>query len=229
MHNASKALSEADIREVNHAIDAAAGKTSAKIVPVVATCSGRYDRAEDMVGLWAAALGLALTWALLSRAPIGQEFAHAGKISAVALLPVLGVVVLGFGAGAVLAMKIGWLRRLFVPRGKVDETITSRAKQILGDYYLLGQKETRAAGLFVIYVSLYERAAVILTDQTLQDKLGADESESLRCRIVEGLHQHRLASALCASIEQAAELIAAYCPPELARADRSVEHLQLVD
>ena len=45
-------FSDEQRRAVAQAVAEAEGKTSAEIVPVVATASGRYDRAEDIVGLW---------------------------------------------------------------------------------------------------------------------------------------------------------------------------------
>ena len=44
------------------ALGEAEEKTSGEIVPVVATVSGRYDRAEDLFGLVLAAIALVVSW-----------------------------------------------------------------------------------------------------------------------------------------------------------------------
>jgi uncharacterized membrane protein len=54
MKRATKLFNEEQAGRINEAIAQAESRTSAEIVPVVITASGRYDRPEDMVGLWLA-------------------------------------------------------------------------------------------------------------------------------------------------------------------------------
>jgi putative membrane protein len=57
MQTASEIINAEQRARVELAVSAAESKTSCEIVPVVATSSGRYDRAEDIVGLWFAMIG----------------------------------------------------------------------------------------------------------------------------------------------------------------------------
>ena len=59
MQQASTLFNEEQQQQVERAVQAAEGLTSCEVVPVVATASGRYDRPEDIVGLWLATLAAA--------------------------------------------------------------------------------------------------------------------------------------------------------------------------
>ena len=67
MQQASTLFNEEQRKQIEQAVQAAEGMTSCEIVPVVATSSGRYDRPEDMVGLWLATLAAVLVWYLFPR------------------------------------------------------------------------------------------------------------------------------------------------------------------
>ena len=55
-------LSDSERLSVNQAISAAERRTAAEIVPAVARASGRYDRPEDIVGLWIGILACGVTY-----------------------------------------------------------------------------------------------------------------------------------------------------------------------
>ena len=57
MIKATRLITDADRQRINAAIADAELHTSAEIVPVVASASGRYDRAEDIAGLWLGGVG----------------------------------------------------------------------------------------------------------------------------------------------------------------------------
>ena len=69
MQRASEFLNEEQRKQIEKAVVEAETLTSCEIVPVVATSSGRYDRAEDMVGLWLAVLAAAIVWWFFPRQP----------------------------------------------------------------------------------------------------------------------------------------------------------------
>src|SRR5579863_9429829 len=55
-------FNDIDRQRVAEAIRDGESQTSAEIVPVIAGSSGRYDRPEDVVGLWLAILGIIAVW-----------------------------------------------------------------------------------------------------------------------------------------------------------------------
>ena len=60
MQRPAERFTGSDRQQVAAAVAAAESQTSAEIVPVIAAASGRYDRAEDLVGLWTAVALMAL-------------------------------------------------------------------------------------------------------------------------------------------------------------------------
>jgi putative membrane protein len=164
---ASKLLTEEEICRVNVAIEQAQGRTSARIVPVIATSSVRYDRVEDMVGLWAAALGLALLCMFLSGAPLSKDWSLPGRVWGTGLLLVLGIISAGFIGGALLGTRIGWLRRLFLTQRKMNSAVQERAREVFSRHLVRYGSEDDSK-LVLIYVSLCEHDVVVLSSDTLQ-------------------------------------------------------------
>ncbi|HAU38112.1 MAG TPA: hypothetical protein DCX07_10410 [Phycisphaerales bacterium] len=195
------------MERVNQAVAQAEARTGARIVPVLATVSGRYEWAEDMVGLWAAAVGLALTWAFLLVAPVGREWANEGKVYTLGLLPILAVVVCGFVVGALLATQVSWLRRLFVSRRKFAESVRQSAQQIFQESTVYWANEPHNA-LIVLYVSLYEKHAEIACDASLESRF-ANLAASLDGLIFASLRENRPTDGLCDALAQIAEALPA--------------------
>ena len=138
---------------INRAIAKAESKTSAEILPAVAASSGRYDRAEDVVGFWFALLLFSVAWMVFQRvAPDGDSWTGVEAVR-VGLLPLLGVLVLGFIIGAVLAGRLPGLRRLFVPRREMDRETAERAKAIFFDKRL--HRTVGSTGV-LLFVSVFE-------------------------------------------------------------------------
>jgi putative membrane protein len=212
MQSAGDVLTQEQISQVNQAVEQAQTRTSARIVPLVAGSSGRYERAEDMVGLWAAALGLALIWMLVSDAPVGKEWSLTGNIWQQGLITVVAVIVGGFAAGTFLAGHVAWLGRLFVPKRKMLANVRLRATQVLGNC-LMNLPDRDAGQAVVIYVSLYERAPVIAAGENLRAALARSEVQSIESQLRSALLQRRLAEGLCQAVGRLADLLAGHCPP----------------
>ena len=68
MTRASQFFTADEKQAIEAAVTRAEARTSAEIVPAVATASGRYDRPEDIAGLWLGALCLIAAWLLLTLA-----------------------------------------------------------------------------------------------------------------------------------------------------------------
>jgi len=166
MTSVYKLLSEAQIHRINDAVAGAGQHTDAKIVPVVTSCSGRYERSEELVGWWAAALGLALTGILVTRPLSVAEQADSGPARWVLNLGiVLAVIVVGSIAGALLSTQLGRLRRLFIAKRTMRRTVRDRAEHVLRDTRIRCGDEGSDRPIVLIFVSLYERLAEIIVCQ----------------------------------------------------------------
>lgn len=217
MRRASECFTDEQKKQINDAVVEAELKTSAEIVPVVATASGRYDRPEDIVGLWLALAALIAAWFLLPEAR-GESGSWGGFPAAARLICLAAAVVVGFVGGAVVATYVGWLRRLFTSRTQMRDEVAASARQAFFDgrvHYTAG-----ATGLLV-YVSLYERMATVLADQAILEKLGQEALDELQAQLLEQLRSGGPAEAICTVVRTAGDRLGGVLP----RADDDVNEL----
>jgi putative membrane protein len=216
--NATQVLSEQQVQRIEKAIADAESTSAAEIVCAVATESGRYDRAEAIVGLIGGLLGLGLAHLFHQNIIIG-----AGEWSAEALA--FGwqalAVALGFVAGHLLASYVHPLRRLFVGEREIDQEVQKGAWHIFATAALRG---TVAQTGLLIYVSLFERRVVILADRNARQALGDERIDELRDQAVAQLRSGQFAESFIAAIESAGHDFAEKLPGE-----RSVNPNELDD
>lgn len=194
MADARRAISEADRARVAEAVARAEQATAAEIVCAVASESGRYDRAEAVVGLLGAVLALAGLHAL--RAPLLT--ALGGEAGALPLAFQVGAVLAGFFLGNLLASGVHPLRSFFVGRQEADEEV-SRAAGYLFQARRLAS--TRARGGVLVYVSLFEREVVLLADEGAHAALGDQGLLEVRDQVVARLAARDLPGAFVAAAE----------------------------
>ncbi len=227
MQRVSKLFSSDDKKRIEAAVVKAESNTSCEIVPVVATASGRYDRPEDTIGLWLAVVCLIVLWLVLPR-HAGEPGSWAGATRYGELLIVVAGVVVAFIVGAVAGGRIGWLRRLFTPRKQMEEEVAARARELFFDRRI--HHTTGATGL-LIYVSLFERMAVVLGDRTIVEHpdLGQPFLDRLCRQLTDGLRQGDPTEALCQVIAQAGEQLAPALPREEGDINELQDTLVLID
>ena len=202
MQRPSQVFSADDRTRVGQAVTAAESQTSAEIVAAVAGASGRYDRAEDLIGLWTGLVAMGVTWALW---PLEQPTRGSWNDTPAGLQ----LAALGFIVGTIAGSQLGWLRRLFTPRAQMSEEVWERAIQVFFD-----RRVSRTAGRsgLLIYVSLFERMAAIVADQTVLDKLGQATLDDLCGQLTAQLRREHPTAAFCATIAAAGKRLAAVLP-----------------
>lgn len=207
MRKASEIISVEQRSRIELAVSAAESRTCCEIVPVVATVSGRYDRAEDLAGLWCAVVGAVLAFLTL---PGHTDAGRWGGIPMWGQVVLLAIVMLMcFVAGAVLADRFHGLRRLFTPRQQMHEEVNLRARELFFDRRV--HHTTGASGL-LIFVSLYERMAVVLGDRSVVEALGQPFCEDLCQRLTTRLHDEDIATAIGDTIHHAATSLESALP-----------------
>jgi len=197
MRLASDAFTDEQTKQINEAVVEAESHTSAEIVPVVATASGRYDRPEDIVGLWCALLGAGAAWLLV---PAGTVWP---------LPAILGAIVVGFAVGAVAATRTAWLRRLCTPPIQMRDEVRQAARAMFFDRRI--QRTAGATGL-LLYVSLYERLAVVIADDAVTEKLGQDAINDICAELTGKLRSENMTAAICETLTSAGQRLGEVLP-----------------
>ena len=208
MKTASQYFGEAERREINDCVRVAEAQTSAEIVPVVATSSGNYDRAEDIAGLWAAVTSVMLTnWFWPQSAP---EVGAWGGVSWGQRTAVLGLMtVVGFLCGVVIGSRWRSLRRLLTPTRQLQDQVRAAAGIAFFDQRV---HHTASSGGLLFYVSLEERIAVILADSQVLTAIGQTGVDEL-CQLLTGkLRSATPCEALSQAIRGAGQRLATALP-----------------
>jgi putative membrane protein len=208
MQRMNRLFSETDRLAVNRAVQEAESGTSAEILPVVAASSGRYDRPEDIVGLWFALSGMVLVWTLypLPQASHGS-WASPSPIGQLAALA--AAVVGGFVLGAFVGSRVDWLRRLFTPRRQMHEEVLSRARAVFFDNRV---HHTKGSSGVLLYISLFERMAAVIADETVFRKLGQEKIDALCAELTHRLRSGNAAAALAESARSVGQSLTPLLP-----------------
>jgi putative membrane protein len=226
MQRASTLFTAAQRQQIAQAVSQAESQTSCEIVPVVATASGRYDRAEDLVGLWLAVLAAigVVSW----YPPLPPE-SGTWSVDISHYLPLIVLVlamVVAFVVGASAASQIGWLRRLFTPQTQMRDEVALRARQVFFDQRV---HHTASANGVLIYVSLFERTATVLASQAILDQLGSSFVDGLCRQLTNGFRQGRPTEALCGVIEFAGVQLAGPWPRAAGDVNELPDTLVVID
>jgi putative membrane protein len=227
MRLAGEVFGEPERRRVRDAVAAAERGTAAEIVPLVATASGAYERAADLVGLVCAGLGLFLLWWLmLPGGSAGTWYPPVVSVTGFGMLLALGVLGGGFWLGVTLAGQWGWLKRLFVSRARLEQQVGRAAAQAFAEH---GVSETSGRTGVLIYLSLFEGRVRVIGDLAISRKLPPEHWQQLCAAIEAGLARGAAADALVAGIERCGALLAGPFPADEQRRDEVGNTLRILD
>ena len=204
----SSIVSDADRQQIALAITAAEQKTSAEICPAVAVASGRYDRAEDILGFWLALLTMAILWFVWPPLAPASDSWHETSPT-LHLLVYLVAMVVAFIAGAVLGSYFKPIRSLFTPRREMTAEVLLRASSLFFDRRL-----HRTAGRtgILVFASLYERQAVILADDKVVSAIGQATLDQWCQEFTASLRTASLQTAFCQMIDKIGSRLAEPLP-----------------
>lgn len=223
MQKASEFLSKDGLAAVEAAVEVAEQKTSVEIVPVVATASGRYDRAEDIAGLWLGAFLMAVLWCVWPVKP--DETGDWGGTFPWNYAGWLAALLAGFVAGALTASRVAWLRRIFTPKREMAEEVFRRAREVFFDQRI---HHTGGGTGVLIYISLFERRVCILADETAMKALPEGEIER-RCAALTAKMKTDAAEGLIETIAALGDTLAGPLPRAEDDADELANAVVLMD
>lgn len=212
--------------KINQAVVEAEKRTAGEIVPVVATASGRYDRAEDLGGLLFGLVALTVCWlAFQSVVPVAGDWAHGYRLT-LRLRWVLLIVVVGFIIGAALTSRLGWLRRLLATDREMRQEVERAAWQAFARFRV---GRTAAGTGILLYLSLFERMVCVLGDDPIAAKLDQKTWDEVRDTIITGMRGKRAAEAVCQAIARSGELLSQHFPRQAGDVDELSNELRVLD
>ncbi len=224
MKRASSLFSDPDRVTIETAIAAAERGTRGQIVPVVASVSGRYDRAEDLFGMMFALLCLAGAWLTLQDT---SAVAWSGTQTTVLGLPAVGaIVVAGFVCGAWLAGRVTVLRLPFIARAEMQAEVERAAQAAFHNHNV---RKTSAASGVLIYVSLYEQMVRVIGDDAVAERVSPEQWQAICQAVVDGMQRGAPAAGLVEALERAGALLATVLPREADGDNELNDHLIVLD
>lgn len=225
MQRASDLFNEEQRQQIETAVIEAEAKTACEIVPVVATASGRYDRAEDIIGLWLAVFAAIAVW-LIFPSQSNESGSWGGTPFYVGVLALVFGILVAFVVGVLAGSRIAWLRRLFIPRKQILQEVSARAREVFFDKRV---HHTSGATGMLIYVSLFERTAVVLGDREVLERLGQSSLDRLCQQLTKDLQQGDPTMAICSVIAEAGRQLAEPLPRAVDDINELHDPLVLID
>jgi len=220
---ASKLFSPEDRKAVSAAVGEAEKKTSAEIVPVVATASDRYERAEDLVGHVAALVAVASTWILFQ--PSHADWESNPELT-LRLPLVLVVIIFSWFAGILVAKVMPWIKRLAVSRGTMTARTLIAAHQAFDSLH--AHKTAGGTGV-VIYLSLFERRVCVWADRAISAKIPETEWKEITESLVKSLRDGKARDGLIDAIRRCGDLLGKHFPIQPSDVNELPNELRLLD
>lgn len=226
MNRAHDFFTTEEREKINQAVSEAEKTTAGEIVPVVATESGRYDRAEDLGGFLLALLLLTAGWlAFQGAAPADGDWAHGFRLT-LRLRWVLLILIGGFIVGAAFTSRVGWLRRLLATEREMRAEVERAAWEA---FARLRMSRTAGGTGILLYLSLFERMVCVVGDEPIAQKLDQKAWDEVRDTLVAGLRGKRAADALCQAIARSGELLKTHFPVQPGDANELANELRVLD
>lgn len=205
-------LNDADRGNVAAAVTAAESQTDGEIVTVIA---GRSDSYHDVALHWTI-LAMLLALALFAWLPMPAEWLHARLIdswaesvpprwyltSALVLMAVTFLV-----ARVVLALDA--LRLLLTPPGTKARRVR---RQALALFRTAAEKRTRAATGVLLYLSVAERRAELIADESIHSKVPNEVWGDAMAALIVAVRDGRPADGLAEAIGQIGKILAEHFP-----------------
>lgn len=226
MKMASKFFSEEERKAISSAVAEAERRTSGEIVPVVATVSGHYDRAEDLFGVLTALLALALSWIFFQEIqPVKGDWAS-GQTFPLGLVSLLLIVAAGFVLGTAAATYLPVLRLPLLPRQEMRREVERSAAEAFQRFRV---RKTAAGTGILIYVSLHERMVQVLGDDAISARMNQRDWDAVRDLVIEGFRSGRAAEGLKQAILKCGELLSRYFPSQPGDVNEVTNELRIID
>jgi len=219
-------FTDADRATVTGAVAEAERRTSGEIVPVVATASENYERAEGLGGIATALAAVALAWRAFQDVTAVQGDWASGWDIRLGLAWILGIFAGGYVLGSLGVRAVPALKRMLVGRGRMRAEVTRAAA---GAFERCHARGTKSATGVVIYVSLFEHMVAVLGDRAISEKVTDADWQQVCDTVVRGMRAGRPAEGLAEGIAQCGDLLAKHFPVDKGDVNELTNDLRLID
>lgn len=187
-------LTEADRELIKKSVAALEARSSSEVVPMIISASSDYPAAVTAGGF-----GIALfVGTLVSHLWFADDLTTCIIALALALFPARWVV-----------RRLPLLLRVLIHNDEMDAEVTEQAKVAFVDH---GLHATRDHSGILILISLFEHRVHILADRGISSVVEQRVWDDAVGKIVQGIHEGRLAEALASVIDGFADLLADKVP-----------------
>ena len=226
MKYATKLFTKEEISSIEATISEVEKKTSAEVVPVIVSASGRYDRAEDLFAFLLSLLVLGCTWVLF-QGMVPSIGAWSGNQAFRLNLPlVLTILAVTFFIGIALASRFPVLRLPLIAKREMQEEVERGARET---FQRLKIRKTKDATGILIYVSLYEHMVHVVGDETINSKLLQGDWETICKTIISGFKSGKPDEGMRNGILLCGELLAHHFPVKPGDKNELFDTLYLID
>lgn len=219
---ASKLFSEADRNAIKQAIMQAEENTSGEIIPVIASTSGRYDRAEDIFGLLFSLLSVAIGWTLFHNNTSTDGWSSFNF----ELTAILLTVFLSFIIGVLLTHLCPVLRSPFVTKKEMEEEVDRAAAEAFQHNRLRNTDDSTG---ILIYISLYEHQVKVVGDDGISAKLTHPDWQHICDAIIKDFKEKQYTSGIVEGINLSGKLLAEHFPIKDGDKDELENELVIID
>ncbi len=219
---ASTLFTIADHETIKHAIVDAEKHTSGEIIPVIASVSGRYDRAEDIFGLIFSLICVAIGWCLFHNDTSATSWSNFNFD----LISILLTTLLGFISGVLLTHFFPVLRLPFIPDSEIEAEVDRAAATAFQQNRLRNTKDSTG---ILIYISLYEHQVRIMGDDAISAKLSQADWRRICDNIITSFKQKQYTTGIVDGISLTGKLLSEHFPIKEEDKDELANELIIID
>jgi putative membrane protein len=219
---ASSHFSDEDRNTIKSSIMELEKNTSGEIIPVVATTSGRYDRAEDLFGLTLSLISVSAGWFLFHN----NDTADSWSSFDFNLTAILLTIFFSFIIGVLLTHLFPILRLPFITKKEMQEEVERAAAEAFHNYKLRNTEDSTG---ILIYISLYEHQVRVLGDDAISAKLSHEDWQHICDAIIKGCKENQITVGITDGINLAGKLLSDHFPGHNDDIDELANELITID
>lgn len=225
MKSLKQYLSGGEINAINQTIQAAEQLTDSEVVVVVKSRSGRYDRAEDMVGLILATVIFVTVWIMWQSISLDASWNGEWAFH-VSALNIILIFWFGIILGAVIATHFPYLCLPFIAKQQIREEVEQAAQEAFYRYRLRSVSGDKS---MLIFVSLYEHRVRILVGDEINKKVLESDWDSLCDELVTAIKNNEMAVGIESIVKRCSHILQQHFPKTAGDTNQLADTLHIIN